>query len=139
MPHSGRPNSIQNCQSGFGRAKRLRFVKASIGVLRNLLARFKVPVVGVIVFVLTVFGCIVTTDFRSRFIDATPIVVLQVFTFGVNKNEPVVIFGENTGEIMQQVPAQIIKIGSGLGSINRQRKISATFACAILTEDFVRF
>ncbi len=130
---------IQDRQSRFGGSKSFRFIESSIGILGNLLAGFKVPIVSVVVFVLAILGRIVSADLGPRLVDATTIVVLQVFAFCVNQNEPRVAFGEHAGKIMQQIPSQIVKICRSSGLVDRQGKISAAFSRTVGTEDFVGF
>ena len=95
-------------------------MKASLGILLDLFGGFKVPIKRVSVFVLTIFRCVVLADLRSRLVDATTIVVAEMFADRVDQQEPVVIFGENGGVLVHQVPTKVIESLGGFRTVNRQ-------------------
>jgi len=95
-------------------------MKASLGILLDLFRGFKVPVKRVSVFVLTIFRCVVPADLRSRLVNATTIVVPEMFTDGVDQQEPVIVFGENRGVLVHQVPTKVIESPGGFRTVNRQ-------------------
>ena len=104
-------------------------------VLNDLVGRFEVKIVCPIIFVFAILGGIVTTDLGARFVDAAAIIGLKMLAHRMHKQIPVIIIFEDSGFVVQQVPADVVIIGNGFRSLDNHRKITAAFSGTVLAEN----
>ena len=91
---------------------------------------------AVVVFVFAIGGRVFAADLGAGFVDAAHVVVLQVFADGMHQQIPIVVFLEDAGPFVEQVPADVLEILKILGRLDRHGKIAAALGRAILAEHF---
>ena len=145
-PTGSLPTTLDSSQRQAGRSsasQRIAFfarwtgklrTEEGVSVLINLFGSLKVFFVAPIVFEFALDGRVIATDLRSCLVNATSIVILQVFAGGVDEQVPVVVFNKNGRPVVQQVPTHEVEIPAIDRYLNRQRKIMATFGGAVFAE-----
>ncbi len=110
------------------------FLNHRFGVFPDLFGRFQIKIVGPILFIFAVVGRVVTTNLRSRFVDAAAIVRLQVLADGVDQQIPIVLLFENAGPVVQQKPSQVFQLLEGIGRFDGHGKIAAALGNAVFAQ-----
>ena len=72
-----------------------------VGKLVNLFRGFEIAIVSERFVKLTFVSCVSATDLRTRFIDAAPVIVLQMLAGRMHQQIPIPALHENGGPIMQ--------------------------------------
>ena len=84
--------------------------KHGVGVFVDLLRRFEVNRVTPIVVEFAFFGRILAAYLRSSFVNPATMIVLQVFASCVYEQIPGVFIDKHAGPIVQQIPADVVKV-----------------------------
>ena len=127
-------DSIQNWQAGARRTERFRSVKSCVGVFGNLLRRFEIMIVRVVVIVLAIVGRIITTDLWTRFINSAAVIFLQMATNRVHQQVPRFIFNKHRCLFVKHIPSDIFEVRESSGRVDWQGKISAAFGGTMFTQ-----
>ena len=88
-------------KTGFGCTEIAVVVEASVGIFVDLFGSLKVSVESIAIVILAVNSSIILTDLGARFVNAATVVFSEVFTGGVHQKEPIVVFCEHRGILMQ--------------------------------------
>ena len=105
-----------------------------ITVFSHLFGCFKVALVGKVVIKFAVVRRIVAANLWSSFVDAAPVVILKMLASGVDQQVPDIVFDENGGAVMQQIPSQIFKIRKICRFLDGKCKITAAFCGAMIAK-----
>ena len=95
--------NLNNCKllndrkARFGGSKIAVVIKNGIGVFFDLFRRFEIPVKGIPIVILAIYGCIILADLGTGFVNAAPVVFAKMFAGTVNEEEPVIVFCEHRG------------------------------------------
>lgn len=106
------------------------------GVLVDLFGGLEIPLVAPIVFELALGGGVLTANLGPGLVDSAPIVILKMFTRGVDEQVPGFFIDEHRRPIMQQIPANEVKIFPRNGFVDRQSEIVTTFRRAVIAQVF---
>ena len=106
----------------------------SRSIFCQLISNFKVPFIGPVLIVLAFVRGVVSADLRTRFVDATTVVCLQVLAFGVDQQIPSLTLCKDRCRLVDQVPANKVKISLGCRCVNGQRKVTATLGSAVIAQ-----
>lgn len=112
---------------------KLRTVQC-VGIFVDLLRRLKVLLVAPVVIELTLVGRVVATNLRPGFVNPTSMIVLKMFAGGVYEQIPAVFLHENCRAIVQQVPADVVKILAIGRFVDRQCKVVTTLCRAVIAQ-----
>lgn len=110
-----------------------------VRIFLDLFWRFKITIVGPRVVVFAFVRGVVATNLRTGFVDSATLVLAQVLADRVNQQVPGFVFGKYAGPIVQQVPANELKVLPASGRIDRQSKVSAAFCGAKGAKNLARF
>lgn len=113
------------------------WAKQRVGVLVNLFGAFKVFFVAPVIFELAFIRRVITTNLRSRFVDAATVIVAQMFAGRVNEQVPRFVVDENAGTVMQQIPTHEIEVATIDRFIDGECKIVTALGGAVFAQVFV--
>lgn len=103
------------------------FAQESFRVFVDLFRRLEILLVCPIIFVLAFIRRVLSADLRTSEVDTTAMIGLEMLAGGVDQQIPLVIFDEDSGCFMEQVPSDEIVILSRRGVVDRQRKVATAF------------
>gem|GEM_PF-117706 len=106
------------------------------GVFPELFGGFEVLVIDAVIVVLAFIRGVGSTDVRSSLVDAAAIVGLNVFAVSGHHQEPVFAVNKDGKGAMEHVPADVVELLSGGGSIDLHGEVSAAAGSAVAAENF---
>ena len=117
-------------------AIRLRELRTeqSVRILVNLLGCLKIFFVTPIVFEFTFCGGVVAANLRSRFVDTASMIGLKMLAGGVDQKVPVFTLNKNRCPVVQQIPADEVKISPIDRFIDCESEVMAALSCAIFAK-----
>ena len=129
-------------QLGFGRSKSDSGgldPKSRVDVVVHLFGCFEILLVSIVVIVLAVFRAVLGANFWSSRIDSAAIIVLQIFANGMDQQIPHPFFDKDRGVLVDQVPANHVKISSRFRHFDGNGKVPTAFRAAVIAKALARF
>ena len=99
----------------------------------DLIRQLKVLIVNVMIFVLTFVAAVFPADVWSRFVSHTTMgLFVQRIARQIGEEIPRIVIDKDCGSFVQQEPMHVVIFFSAFRRVNRQGKVSATFAGAVI-------